>query len=140
MKLSNEVKVGMMVCAVVLCLMFLTVKAGNFHVGKKGYEIKVHFKRIDGISLNAPVMLNGFEVGLVKKINILDDAQATTIELEVFVNSDVKLREGTQARVKNMGFMGEKYVSLSAGQSGNILPPASVIVGRDPTDLDELLE
>ena len=37
MKFTNEIKVGMMVFAVILCLMILTIKAGNFHFGKKGY-------------------------------------------------------------------------------------------------------
>ena len=140
MKLSNEVKIGMMVCAVILCLMILTIKAGNFNFGQKGYEVKLQFQRIDGISLNAPVMLNGFEVGLVKKINILDQADGTTMELIVWVEEGVKLREGTEARVKNMGFMGEKYISLTSGKGEVLSAENSVIVGRDPADMDQILE
>ncbi len=140
MKLTNEVKVGMMVFMVILFLMVLTVKAGNFHFGKKGYEVKIQFKRIDGIALNAPVMLNGFEVGLVKKINILDLPDGAALELETWINEGVKLREGTQARVKNMGFMGEKYVSLSSGNGAGFLKAQSTIVGHEPGDLDQLLE
>lgn len=139
MKLTNEVKIGMMIFTVILFLMFLTVKAGDFQKGKKGYEMKIHFQKIDGVAKNAPVMLNGLEVGLVKNINILDTAQGTIMELIVTIDEAAKLKEGAEARVKNMGFLGEKYVSLTSGK-GNPLPHDAVILGKDPVDMDQLLE
>lgn len=140
MKISNEAKIGMMVVAVAGLLIFMTVRAGDFNFSQEGYMVNVMFKNIDGVSLNAPVMLNGFEVGSVKKITIDESQDATWMVLHVWLERGTNLREGSKAYVKNMGFMGEKYVGLTSGNpSAAILKENSVIMGSDPADLDKLL-
>jgi len=140
MKWSNETKIGVMVTAVLIILFMLTVKSGDFNFKKEGYTVKVRFSNIDGIGLSSPVMLNGLEVGLVKKIEIYEGKDEIKLELTVFLEEHVKLREGSQAYVKNMGFMGEKYVGLTPGnRHGKILSENAVIIGDDPADLDKLL-
>ena len=140
MKLSNEAKIGMMISIVVLILIGLTFKTGNFHLGEKGYTVKVHFHNIDGIDKNAPVMLNGYEVGSVKDINVVEEDGATKMLLTIWLPESVQLKEGTKAYVKNMGFMGEKYVGLSSPEKGTALLAAdTTLTGQEPADLDKLL-
>ena len=140
MKISNEAKIGMMVTLVVLILAILTFRTGNFQVGSRGYTVTVLFENIDGIDLNAPVMLNGFEVGAVKGIAFSEVDGRTKMALSVWLPDHIQLKEGTKAYVKNMGFMGEKYVGLTAGdKGGRVLPSDSVITGHEPADLDKLL-
>ncbi len=140
MKFSNEAKIGIMITAVIIILGYLTIKSGDFNVSKKGYTVKVRFTNIDGVSLNAPVMLNGLEVGKVNKIDIIEDKNVTRLELTVWVEERIKLATGTTAFAKNMGFFGEKYVGLLSASSANgYLQPDAVIEGRDPADVDRLL-
>lgn len=140
MKINNPTKVGIMVTAVVIMLLTLTFKAGDFQLRKKGYTVKVHFKNIDGVGMNAPVMLNGFEVGYVKDIAIAETETDTMMELEVWLEQDAKVRDGSEAYVKNMGFLGEKYVGLTSGDPGGaVLSPGAIIVGQEPADFDKLM-
>ncbi len=140
MKLSNEAKIGLMVTVVLGMLAYLTFKSGDFDFSKEGYTVKVHFTNIDGVSLNAPVMLNGLEVGKVEGIDIIEVDQQTKLELTVWLDQSAKLTRGTNAYVKNMGFLGEKYVGLAvAPVSNGYLEPGAVIQGREPADLDSLL-
>lgn len=141
MKLSNEAKIGIMVMAVVFLLATLTIKTGKVNFSQKGYLIKVYFQNIDGISLNAPVMLNGYEVGSVKDIVMDHSEDDTKMMLSVWLKEGAKLRQGAKAYVKNMGFMGEKYVGLTAGEKGApVLAAGAAIVGEAPADLDKLLK
>ena len=141
MKLSNEAKIGIMVVAVVVLLAGLTIKTGNFNFSKKGYLMKVSFTNIDGIDLNAPVLLNGLEVGAVKDIIIDHSNDDTTMQLVVWLEDHAKVRQGAKAYVKNMGFMGEKYVGLTAGDKGAPwMGPGETIRGDAPADLDKLLK
>ena len=71
MKINNETKIGVLVVFVLVGLAALTWEAGDFDFSPDGYEMKVHFLNIDGVALNSPVMLNGFEVGRVTDIKIL---------------------------------------------------------------------
>ena len=140
MKLNNETKIGILIVATLVLLLMLTFKAGDFHFAEKGYPIKVHFKQIDGVELNAPVRFNGLEIGQVKDIQILYDDQVTRMELTLSLQEKAKIRQGAKAYVKNMGLLGEKYVGLTDGTSGAaFLEPGAVIDGEEPVDLERLL-
>ena len=91
MKISNEAQVGALVFAVFLALAVLTFKTGDFSLSKKGYTVKIHFQNIDGVSLNAPVMLNGLEVGKVEAISILEEPEETKLELLAWIEEGVQL-------------------------------------------------
>ena len=140
MKINNETKIGVMVCIVIGLLAVLTVKTGRFNLSKSRYTFKAQFKNIDGVNLNSPVMFNGFEVGIVEDIAIKDKGQDTMMELTLQIDEQARPREGAKAYIKNLGFMGEKYVGLTSGKSGSTyLPPGSVIVGQEPPDFERLL-
>lgn len=140
MKITNESKIGIMVSVVIALLAILTIKTGNFNLSKSGYTIKAHFQNVDGVNLNSPVMFNGFEVGIVEDIAIKEGEFDTQMELKLSINDTARLREGAKAYIKNLGFMGEKYVGLTSGNKGGAyLAPESVIIGQEPPDFERLL-
>ncbi len=140
MKISNEVKVGVMAVVAIVFLVFLTIKAGNFHFLQDGYTVKVYFKNIDGIDINSPVMFNGFEIGIVKNIAIRETKDRTLIEVTLWIKEGVRLHKGIKAFVKNLGFMGEKYIGLiSSEKDSKYLKSGDVIIGEDPPDFEGLL-
>jgi phospholipid/cholesterol/gamma-HCH transport system substrate-binding protein len=117
----------------------MTVKAGNFNLFKKGYTIKAVFTDIDGIDTNSPVMFNGFEVGIVQDVEIIYEKEIKLL-LTLFINEGVHIKEGTEAHIKNLGFMGEKYIALNSGNAqGALMKPNSVIIGVQPTDFSTLI-
>jgi phospholipid/cholesterol/gamma-HCH transport system substrate-binding protein len=134
MKMNNATKIGLMVIAAAAILIGMTIHAGNFNFHRDGYRIKVIFNDIDGVKKDSPVMFNGYEVGVVEKVTILETREFK-MELTLFLESKARLRAGTKAMIKNLGFMGEKYVALIGGNSNAaVLPPDTVIQGQAPTD------
>lgn len=139
MKINNEMRIGMFVVVVIILLGVITWQAGDIQIKQGGYEVDVHFKNIDGVALNAPVTVNGLEVGRVSHINILYGKQ-TIVELTLWLKENVKLHEGAQAFIKNLGFLGEKYVALTTGDDEKpFLKPGAVLVGNEPPSFDKLL-
>jgi len=139
MKFSNEAKIGVMVVSVLGLLAYLTIKTGNFSFKKEGYEIKVHFYNIDGVDDNAPVRLNGMEIGLVKDMEILygDD---TRMELTLRIDAGVKIHEGSQAYVKNLGLFGEKYIGLTIGDTKKpFMTAGSIIIGEEAANFEKMM-
>lgn len=140
MKMNNETKIGLMVTGVIVLLAVLTIKTGKFNLSTKEYIIKAQFANVDGVNLNSPVMFNGFEVGIVDDIKIKDDDGDVKMEVILRVNDRARLREGAKAYIKNLGFMGEKYIGLTSGNKGGVyLASGSVIVGQEPPDFEHLL-
>jgi len=140
MKMTNEARIGIMVSVVAILLGVLTVKTGKFNLTNDGSYVKVRFQNIDGVNLNSPVMYNGYEVGIVEAIDIIEMKDQTAMELTLWVNQGVRLRQGSKAYIKNLGFMGEKYVGLTSGDVGGMyLNPNTVVVGQEPPDFEQLL-
>ena len=140
MKINNETKIGMMITVIVIILAILTIETENFNISKEGYRIRVHFQDIDGVNLNSPVMFNGFEVGIVEDVVIRDDNDGTKMELVLWLEKKARLRKGSKAYVKNLGFMGEKYVGLTSGDNDkSFLEENSLIIGQVPADVGRLV-
>jgi phospholipid/cholesterol/gamma-HCH transport system substrate-binding protein len=139
MRINDETKIGLMVVAVIAILIGMTIKTGNLQFSQEGYHINVRFSDIDGVNLNSPVMFNGYEVGIVKDIRIIEVADEIQMELKVWMKEEARLKKGTKAYVKNLGFMGEKYVGLVAGPaSREYLKDGVTIQGEDPPDFGVL--
>ena len=140
MKLNNETKVGLLILVSLAVLLGITLKCGNFNLKKDGEHIKAVFSDIDGIKLNSPVMFNGLEVGLVEDISIQEDSDQTHMVLTLWVSHQARLHEGTKAIIKNLGFMGEKYVALIGVDSRTpILNEGATILGQSPADFNQIL-
>ncbi|MBF0569176.1 MAG: MCE family protein [Candidatus Omnitrophica bacterium] len=140
MQLNNETKIGLMVIAGAIILLGITVKAGNFTLKKDGYRIAATFNDIDGVSKNSPVMLNGLEVGVVENIQIKYGDDQTVMELTLWLNNTAKLKQGAKAIIKNLGFMGEKYIALTAGDPhAAYLQPGATLQGQPPADINQLM-
>jgi len=140
MKISNEAKVGILITIVLAILFGLTWKSGNYRVSQKSYMITVVFKNVDGVELNSPVMLNGFEIGRVRKLEVAygDDPH---VQLTLWLKGEIKIPKGSKAMVKNMGFMGEKYIGLimPSGNQG-YLAPGETIVGENPASFENIMQ
>ena len=140
MKINNETKIGIFVVVVGFILFMLTWKAGNFRFSQQSYTITVTFKNIDGVALNSPVMLNGFEVGRVRDIHVVY-GEAPHVELTLWLKGDTRIPRGTTALVKNMGFMGEKYIGLIMNSTdAGYLKPYDVIAGKEPASFENILQ
>ena len=140
MKLNNETKVGLVVLAALIVLLGITVKCGNFNLKKDGWFLKASFTDIDGIKLNSPVMFNGLEVGYVDDISIQEDAGQTQMVLTLWLDHQARLHEGTKALIKNLGFMGEKYVALIGVDCRTpLLSNRALIQGQAPADFNQIL-
>ncbi len=138
MKMSNQRKIGIFVVIVLGLLALITLRAVNFSFIPHGYQLKILFKDIDGIEENAPVTVNGFEVGRVTQIRILY-GEATRVELTLWLEEKARIHKGAKAFVKNMGFMGEKYIALTTGDDGApFLEPGTVVEGETPADLQKI--
>lgn len=139
-KLSNEIKTGIAVLASVLILLGIFLKTGDIGVKQKGYTVKTRFQSAAGIKQFAPVRLAGVEVGEVRDVKLLYEADATVVEATLWVEQHVKLRKDAEAMMSSLGLMGEKYVEIRPGKGTEFVEPGGTILARDPVNFDELME
>lgn len=135
MRLSAELKVGIMVTASLVILGILIIVAGGNYLYPRGYTIKVYFDYVSGLNKGAPVRLAGMEVGEVKNIALSDDKIEVTLKL----TSEAKIRSDSKITINSLGIVGEKYVEMTMGTTqGKIIKPGSIIQGINPVNVEEM--
>lgn len=114
MVLKKEFKVGLLAIAALLIVYFGVdfLKGSDvFNPARKYYAV---YPNIDGLTQSNPVMLNGFQVGLVRKIRLYPEHQGKVfVELEI--NKDVMVGDSAQAILSNNGLLGGKMILLNPG-------------------------
>jgi phospholipid/cholesterol/gamma-HCH transport system substrate-binding protein len=146
-KLSEEAKVGLLVLVGSVILMYMTFAVGKYEIGeKKGYRVVAMFDSVAGLDAKAAVRMAGVKIGTVEVVE-LEDSRAKVI---LRIDPNVKIGRGSEAAVKTMGLLGDKYVDIvpARGTEGGRLPRESsgfyqenerLEVTASPSDVDRLV-
>ena len=141
--MSREVKVGLLVLAALLVLMVGTLLIGeksNLFTRKNRYFVR--FDSVSGLSTGSPVQLNGVNVGDVTEIVLPRNVTKTLLTVWVTVDRDYqgRIRRDSQAAIKTLGLLGDKYIEITSGSPGSaVVPSGGQIAAAPATDVDKLL-
>jgi phospholipid/cholesterol/gamma-HCH transport system substrate-binding protein len=139
----STLRVGM-VMAIGIALMAFAV----FTIGKGSRLIVssatffAHFHRTNGLQAGAPVSLSGVNIGSVESIRFPTDPARNYVVVKLWVEASAatRIHADTEAQIKTMGLLGDKYVELTSGSPASA--PAelgSVLKSADPIDYEALL-
>ena len=136
--MSSLIKVGVFatLCLVILAVLVWKIEDLNpFAV--KGQRLDAVFPSVAGLDDKASVRVAGVRVGRVDGVGL----QGTQARISLALDKPIPLTVGTQARIANLGLLGEKYVELVPGPPGAPpLPENAVLVGTTPPGFDEAME
>ncbi len=125
MKISTEAKVGFFVFIGILILTYMSFQVGEFRVGgKAGRVLYLVFDSVAGLSEDASVQVAGVEVGKVFDIR-LENGKA---RVAVRVNPDLAIPRDSTAFIRAAGLLGDKFVEISLGTSGQLLKGGETLV------------
>ncbi len=105
---------------------------------QSGYEVKADFNKVDGLSTGADVRLSGIKIGTITAMTL--DPESYRAKIIMTINADVKLYEGTTAKITSAGFLGNSYISLDPGGGFDAITDGGEIVHTmGSVDLIELI-
>lgn len=113
----------------------------NLFVRKNHY--RVHFERVNGLAEGSSVQLNGVSVGSVERVVLPLDMGESMLEVRIAIDARYaeRIREDSQARIKTLGLLGDKYLELVSGTpAAPVVPDGGVIPAPPTTDVDRLAE
>lgn len=126
MKVSKELKVGlfMVFSIAILYLGFNYLKGIDFFSSNnKFYAI---YENVDGLNVSNPVYVNGFVVGRVSDITLLQNRD-DRILIELDINGDIILGDSATATLTG-DFLGNKSILLTTGDISKPLEPQDTLV------------
>ena len=137
--MSKEVKVGI-IGVVGLVFFYL---GSNFLKGidffspvNKYYAV---YENVDGLIVANPVIVNGYTVGRVSNIRILQN-QENRILVTMDIDEDLIIGNNSKATLSSNDFLGSKAIILSIGDINEPLSDGDTISAEIDGGLSELLE
>ena len=138
-KYSNETVAGIFVLIGLVCVGYIAVKLGNVSLlGDDSYSLYARFNSVSGLRVGNPIAMLGIEIGRVAGFRMDQEKQVAVVELKI--KKGIKVYDDAIASIKTAGLIGDKYVTVDAGGSGEILKPGDTISETEsPIDLGELI-
>lgn len=114
MKISNELKVGILVTAALAALLW----GFNYLKGKDVFTTRntyfAVYKSVDGLVASNPVMMNGFRIGIVNSIDFMPDNSGRLL-VGLLVDRNVFVSKNSVARIYNSDLIGTKALRIDLG-------------------------
>jgi phospholipid/cholesterol/gamma-HCH transport system substrate-binding protein len=138
-KYSNETVVGIFVVVGLLCVGYMTVKLGNVSLfGDNTYSLYARFNSVSGLRAGNTIEMLGIEIGRVAGLKMDQEDQVAVVELKI--KKGIIIFDDGIASIKTAGLIGDKYVSIDAGGSDEILNPGDTITDTEsPVDIGDLI-
>jgi phospholipid/cholesterol/gamma-HCH transport system substrate-binding protein len=108
---TREVKIGLMALISILILYFGINYLKGVNVFKPTNYYYATYDNIDGLVETNPVMIRGYQVGMVREIK-RDFSKQKPFVVVLYIDKGLKLPKGTKADLFDNGLMGGKAVQL----------------------------
>jgi len=134
--LKKEVKIGIVAVAALSMLIFGLnfLKGVNlFSHNKKIYAI---YTDVEGVVPSNAIVVNGFHVGHVKRINIESNSSGRIVVTMEITNNDVKIPKNSVAKIYSADFLGSKAIQLNLGNSTDLIKDGDTL----PSSVEETIK
>jgi phospholipid/cholesterol/gamma-HCH transport system substrate-binding protein len=144
----TELRVGLFVLAGIILMaavIFYVTGGGGF--GPK-YRLRAFLPEVDGLTLGAPVRVDGVEVGNVEKILLAVNAPGQTSSKDRNIEIDLRIQKSFQSYIRSdssaglitEGLLGNRYVDIDRGYVGRTLDDNEEIPGREERALKQVVQ
>ncbi len=140
-KSINAIKLGVFVLTGLTLLIFSLYLVGkNKSLFGTRFELKAHFKDVNGLLVGNNVRFSGIDVGSVLDIMILND---TVIEVTMNLNKDIKgfIRNNSVASIGTDGLIGNRVVNIEPmGGDKPFVKGGERLPSREEINTDQMLQ
>lgn len=139
----NEIKVGLLVLAALTVLavgILLIGQQSNLFRPTNRYFIE--YNNVAGLAAGNPVQLNGVDVGRVSSVILPEDPGEMNLRVWISVDERYasRIRQDSEARIKTLGLLGDKFIEISSGSPDfPPIPDGGQIPTSPATSLDQLM-
>ena len=140
----SELWVGLFVLVglVIIGVAIFYVTGAGF-LGPK-YRLVTYLPEVDELQAGAPVTLDGLAIGNVESIRLTphpsDHQHNITLVMRIDKRYQDQIRTDSSASLVTQGLLGNRYVDISRGISGQVLPPQGIVPGSEQADMKQIMQ
>ncbi len=137
MKISNETKVGILAAFSIAVLII----GYNFLKGNAIFSsetiLYARYSKVDGLAVSKPVLINGFQIGRVDKLQLQPDG---TILATLKINGKYDIPKNSIARLESTDLLGSKAIVMALGDGKNFALDGDTLNANVEKNLMEAVE
>jgi phospholipid/cholesterol/gamma-HCH transport system substrate-binding protein len=139
-KITKEVKVGVLtvVALTLLFVGFKFMKGIDFFDPSNTYYVL--YEDLDGLKASNPVLINGYQVGRVNEIKLLQEGATTRMLVALDIDEDLQLYQGSEAMLIDEDLLGSKAIVLNVVQGGRVLQDEDTLAGVRDKSVSEIIK
>lgn len=99
----------------------------------------VLYDNVDGLTESNPVKVNGYRIGRVNSISLLQDGGDTRMLVGLEISDDLKIYERSVALLEDDGLLGGKSITLNIREGGRILNDEDTLRGEVDVALTQMI-
>ena len=140
----TELRVGLFVLAglAILAIAIFYVTGAGF-LGPK-YRLLTYLPEVEGLETGAPVRLDGLAIGNVQSIALTsrpqDAGHNITLVLRIDKRYQNDIRSDSVASLITEGLLGNRYVTISRGLTGAVIPSNGIVPGKEEAAMKQMVE
>lgn len=138
-KYTKETVVGIFVVVGLLLMTYMTFKLGKVSfLGNDYYSLNAYFGSVSGLRIDSPVEIDGIEVGRIEQLILDQEKHMALVKLKIMRR--IKVYDDASAAIKTSGLIGDKFVKIDPGGSGELLSQGGTITETTtPADIEDLI-
>lgn len=135
-KVTPELKVGILVLAAILVLLYMSFRIGSLGgFRERGYLLYVTVENAGGLDPRTPVQIAGVEVGKVDSIKL----EGYKALISLHIRKGVPVPADSKVSIKTQGVLGDKYIEIIPGKAARYLAAGDRIQDVvTPPDLNQV--
>jgi phospholipid/cholesterol/gamma-HCH transport system substrate-binding protein len=139
----TDLRVGVFVLAglVLMAVAIFYVTGGEF-LGAK-YRLITYMPEVAQLQSGAPVDLDGLHVGNVQSLSLTprpqDRDHSVTVVLQIEKKYQDQIRTDSAASLATQGLLGDRYVTISRGLTGSMIPNNGVLPTKEAAGMEEVI-
>ena len=132
-RIETELKVGLFVSiGVVLIMISIIVLGGTNNILTRQNTYSTRLRSVEGLVVGAKVVLGGLPVGVVKDIEF-EPTGLIAVTFKVPKKYGTLIRKDTEIEIATQGVLGDKFLTMNAGQPEHAEVPDGGEIPNHPT-------
>lgn len=140
MKISKEFKIGVVVLFAIGAFIwgFNFLKGSDIFSHK--YELYTIYPKIDGLVPANPLLINGYKIGQVTKISLINRGGKNQVLVKFLLTEDVKIPKNSVAKAVSSDLLGSKAVEVVFSENTEYVNSGDTLISETEEGLKESVD
>lgn len=140
----TELRVGIFVLVALLILAVAIFYVTGQGILRPKYSLVTYLPEVENLQYGAPVDLSGIQVGTVQGFSLnphpSDRMHNVLLSMRVDKRYQDQIRTDSLVTLETQGLLGDRFVSISRGLTGSVIPQNGVVPGGEVPEIKDVVE